>query len=44
MDLMKEHNPRGDEKTVEIESLKKLEELKEEIISLIDRKIGLYKC
>jgi bifunctional oligoribonuclease and PAP phosphatase NrnA len=40
MDLMKDHNPRGDEKMVEIETKKKLEEIKNEIIELIDKKIG----
>jgi bifunctional oligoribonuclease and PAP phosphatase NrnA len=40
LDLMKEHNPRGDEKMVEIETKKKLEEIKNEIIELIDKKIG----
>jgi phosphoesterase RecJ-like protein len=42
MDLLKEHNPRGDERMVEIESKLKLEEIKEEIIALIDKKIGQY--
>jgi phosphoesterase RecJ-like protein len=40
MDLLKDHNPRGDEKMVEIETKKKLEEIKGEIIQLIDRKLG----
>jgi tRNA(Ser,Leu) C12 N-acetylase TAN1 len=40
MDLLKDHNPRGDEKMVEIETKKKLEEIKNEIIQLIDRKLG----
>jgi phosphoesterase RecJ-like protein len=42
LDLMKEHNPRGDEKLVEIETKKKLEEIKEEIIQLLDKKISQY--
>lgn len=42
LDLMKDHGPRGDEKLVEIETKKKLEEIKEEIIGLLDKKIGQY--
>ena len=42
LDMMKEHNPRGDEKLVEIETKKKLEEIKEEIIQLLDKKISQY--
>jgi phosphoesterase RecJ-like protein len=42
LDLVREYNPRGDERLVEIETKKKLEEIKEEIIELIDKKIALY--
>lgn len=42
LDLMKDHGPRGDEKLVEIETKKKLEEIKEEIIELLNKKIGQY--
>ncbi len=42
LDLLKEHNPHGDERLVEIETQKKLEEIREEIISLINKKIGQY--
>ncbi|MFA5247635.1 MAG: DHH family phosphoesterase [Patescibacteria group bacterium] len=40
LDLMKDHNPCGDERMVEIDSKLKLEEIKEEIIALIDKKIN----
>ncbi len=42
LDLVREYNPRGDERLVEIETKKKLEEVKEEIIDLIDKKIAQY--
>jgi bifunctional oligoribonuclease and PAP phosphatase NrnA len=40
LDLTRDYNPRGDEKMVEIETKKELEEIKEEIIELIDKKIN----
>jgi bifunctional oligoribonuclease and PAP phosphatase NrnA len=40
LDLTRGYNPRGDEKMAEIETKKQLEEIKEEIIELIDKKIG----
>jgi len=42
LDLTRDYNPRGDEKMVEIETKKQLEEIKEEIIELIDKKINQY--
>ncbi|HTW96653.1 MAG TPA: DHH family phosphoesterase [Candidatus Methylomirabilis sp.] len=42
LDLTRDYNPKGDEKMVEIETKKKLEEIKEEIIELIDKKINQY--
>ena len=39
MDLVGHYNPKGDEKLVEIETKKKLEEIKKEVIELIDNKI-----
>jgi len=42
LDLCRDYNPKGDEKMVEIETKKQLEEIKEEIIELIDKKINQY--
>ena len=42
LDLTRDYNPKGDEKMVEIETKKQLEEIKEEIIELIDKKINQY--
>jgi phosphoesterase RecJ-like protein len=42
LDLTRDYNPKGDEKMVEIETKKQLEEIKEEIIALIDKKINQY--
>jgi bifunctional oligoribonuclease and PAP phosphatase NrnA len=42
LDLTRDYNPRGDEKMVEIETKKQLEEIKEEIIELIDKKINQF--
>jgi bifunctional oligoribonuclease and PAP phosphatase NrnA len=42
LDLTRDYNPRGDEKMVEIDSKKQLEEIKEEIIELIDKKINQF--
>jgi len=39
MDLVGHYNPKGDEKLVEIETKKKLEEIKNEIVELMDKKI-----
>ncbi len=44
LDLTKDYNPKGDEKMVEIETKKQLEEIKEEIIELIDKKINQYSA
>lgn len=40
MELVGHYNPKGDEKLVEIETKKQLEEVKKEIVELIDKKIG----
>jgi bifunctional oligoribonuclease and PAP phosphatase NrnA len=42
LDLTRDYNPRGDEKMAEIETKKNLEEIKNEIIELIDKKINQY--
>ena len=42
LDLTRDYNPRGDEKMVDIETKKQLEEIKEEIIEIIDKKINQY--
>jgi phosphoesterase RecJ-like protein len=42
LDLTRGYSPKGDEKMVEIETKKQLEEIKEEIIELIDKKINQY--
>lgn len=39
MDLVGHYNPKGDEKLVEIETKKKLEEIKKEIVEMIDKKM-----
>jgi bifunctional oligoribonuclease and PAP phosphatase NrnA len=42
LDLCRDYNPKGDEKMVDIETKKQIEEIKEEILELIDKKINQF--